>query len=136
VITSATGSLAPLGSITWTGLQFPNLATGEDNGTFTITFPNTDTLVGNLHNQRDLSSPPNASGLTQILNVTGGTGAFVWYNGTLTGGGTINLVGRTFSTAGSGTLNTTPEPGSIALLALGLLCLVAYRTHKGLGSDN
>src|SRR3954454_11802383 len=53
VITSATGALVPLGSMTWTGLQFPNPATGEDKGTFTITFANGDTLVGTLHNQRD-----------------------------------------------------------------------------------
>jgi hypothetical protein len=84
VITSATGALVPLGSVTWTGLQFPNPATGEDNGTFT-------------------------------------------------GVSTGNLVGRTFSTSGSGTLNTTPEPGSIGLLALGLLCLVGC-SKQGLRS--
>ncbi len=63
----------------------------------------------------------------QVLDVTGGTGAFIWYNGTLTGNGVLNLLARQESTSGSGTLNTTPEPSAISLLPIGLLCLVAYR---------
>jgi hypothetical protein len=125
IIGSGIGSLSPPGSITWTGLNYINLTTGENNGTFTMTFANGDTLVGTLQEQDDLSSPPTVP-FTQILNVTGGTGAFLWYNGTLTGGGTIDLGAGTFSTAGSGTLNTTPEPGSVVLLLIGLVCLVAY----------
>ncbi|MFL6463485.1 MAG: PEP-CTERM sorting domain-containing protein [Bryobacteraceae bacterium] len=126
IIGSGTGSLSPLGSMKWTGLNYINLTTGENNGTFTIAFANGDTLVGTLHEQDDLSSPPTVP-FTQVLNVTGGTGSFLWYNGTLTGGGTINLAAGTFSTAGSGTLSTTPEPGSVALLLVGLVCLVTYR---------
>jgi hypothetical protein len=87
---NATGSLLPLGSITWRDLLFPDLTTGAGSGTFTMTFANGDTLFGNLCEQLDLSSPPNAP-FTQIIDVTGGTGAFLWYNGTLTGGGTGNL---------------------------------------------
>lgn len=130
---NGTGSLVPLGSMTWSDMSFPNLATGANAGTFTMTFANGDTLVGTLHEQLDLSSPPTAVPFTQTLDVTGGTGAFFWYNGTLTGNGTANLIAGPFSVSGSGTLNTTPEPGSLALLPLGLLCLVACR-NRVLGS--
>ncbi|HSU31536.1 MAG TPA: PEP-CTERM sorting domain-containing protein [Bryobacteraceae bacterium] len=130
---NGTGSLVPLGSMTWRDMSFPDLATGANVGTFTMTFANGDTLVGALHEQLDLSSPPTAAAFTQTLDVTGGTGSFFWYNGTLTGSGTANLVAGPFSVSGSGTLNTTPEPGSLALLPLGLLSLVAYR-NRALGS--
>jgi hypothetical protein len=107
-------------------MGFPNLATGVLTGTFTMTFAN-GTLFGNLFEQGDFSAPPTAVPVTQTLEVTGGTGAFLWYNGTLTGGGTLNFTTGALSPSGSGTLNTTPEPGAIALLPIGLLCLVAYR---------
>ena len=128
LIGNVTGSLVPLGSITWRDMIFPNLATSTGEGTFTMTFGNGDTLFGSIHEQLDFSFPPDAIPVTQILDVTGGTGAFLWYSGRLTGGGTGNFVTGTFFTSGSGTLNTTPEPGSVALLSIGLLCLVAYRS--------
>jgi hypothetical protein len=127
LIGNGTGSVVPLGSVTWTDMGFPNLETGALTGTFTMTFAD-GTLFGNLSEQLDLSAPPNAIPITQIIDVTGGTGAFLWYNGRLTGTGTLNLVTPgPFSPSGSGTLNTTPEPEGIALLPIGLLCLVAYR---------
>ncbi len=129
VIGNGTGSLDPLGNMTWQGINFPNLATGDNNGTFTMTFSNGDTLVGTLHEHDDFSSPPIVP-FTQTLNVTGGTGAFLWYRGTLTGGGTLNLTGPSFSTSGAGTLETIPEPKSIALLVTGLVGFIAYRKRK------
>lgn len=131
LIGNGTGSLTPLnllGSMTWVGLNFPDLATGANQGTFTMTFTDGDTLVGTLHEQLDLAAAPNAD-FTQILTVTGGTGALRWYNGTLTGGGFLNLANSTFSTSGAGTLNTAPEPGSVALLLSGLL-LVAVAAKR------
>jgi len=126
VIGNGTGSVSPLGSMTWEGINFPNLATGDNDGTFTMTFSNGDTLVGTLHEHDDFSSPPIVP-FTQILNVAGGTGAFLWYHGTLTGSGALNLAGPSFSTSGAGTLDTTPEPESVLLLGIGLACLFAYR---------
>jgi hypothetical protein len=125
LIGAGSGSVVPLGDMDWSDRAFPD-PTGAFDGTFTMTFAN-GTLFGNFHGVSDLTSPPTAVGFTQVLNVTGGTGAFVLYNGTLTGNGILNLVTRTESTSGSGTLNTTPEPASIALLPIGLLCLAAYR---------
>jgi hypothetical protein len=128
LIGNGTGSILPLGTLTWRDVAFPNLTTGLLTGTFTATFAN-GTLFGNLFEQADLSAPPNAIPVTQILDVTGGTGAFLWYNGRLTGSGTANFVtGDPATNSGSGTLNTTPEPGSVALLPIGLMGLVAYRS--------
>ncbi len=125
LIGTGSGSLLPLGDMNWSDRAFPD-PSGAFDGTFTMTFAN-GTLFGNFHGLSDLTSPPTAVAFTQVLNVTGGTGAFVSYNGTLTGNGILNIVTRTESTSGSGTLNTTPEPASIALLPIGFLCLTAYR---------
>src|SRR3954469_7295788 len=126
LIGTGSGSIVPLGSMAWSDRAFPNLATGVSTGTFTMTF-NNGTLFGDFRGQTDITTPPTATLLTQVLNVTGGTGAFVWYNGTLTGSGVLNRVTSQESLSGAGTLNTTPEPAAIALLPIGLLCLVAYR---------
>jgi hypothetical protein len=112
--------------MTWVGLNYPDLTTGANHGTFTMTFTGGDTLVGTLQEQLDLAAVPNAD-FTQILIVTGGTGALRWYNGTLTGGGFLNLANGTFSTSGAGTLATVPEPGSVALLPIGLMLLVILK---------
>jgi len=127
LIGNGTGSILPLGAMTWRDMAFVNLATGAVTGTFTATFAN-GSLFGNLFEQADLSAPPTAVPITQTLEVTGGTGAFLWYNGRLTGGGIANLVsGEPSTNTGAGTLNTTPEPESLVFLPIGLMCLVAYR---------
>jgi|SRR5689334_11967597 len=128
---NGSGSIVALGVMTWMDVANVNLATGAVTGTFTATFAN-GTLFGDLFEQADLSAPPTAVPITQTLLVTGGTGAFLWYNGRLTGGGIANLVsGEPSTNSGAGTLNTTPEPAAIALLPIGLLCLVAYRKLGG-----
>lgn len=124
-IGTGSGSLLPLGNMAWSDRAFP-----DGTGTFVMTFAN-GTLFGNFLSFVDFSAPPYALPLTQTLNVTGGTGAFVWYNGTLTGSGVLNTIALTESVSGSGTINTTPEPGSVALVTLGLLCLVAHRIRWG-----
>ncbi|MBV8706028.1 MAG: PEP-CTERM sorting domain-containing protein [Acidobacteriaceae bacterium] len=69
-------------------------------------------------------------GSYNIVTVTDGAVASLWYNGTLTSGGALNLADSTFSTCGSGTLSTTPEPGSVVLLLLGLLLAVPKRRQS------
>ena len=124
---NGTGSIMPLGVMTWRDEANVNLATGAVAGTFTATFAN-GTLFGDLFEQADLSASPTAVPIAQILLVTGGTGSFLWYNGRLTGGGIANLVsGEPSTNSGAGTLSTTPEPGAMTLLPIGLLGLVAYR---------
>ena len=126
LIFNGSGSVVPLGSMTWMDMGFPNLATGTVTGTFAMMFSN-GTLGGNFDEQVDLSSPPDAVQLTQVIHVTGGTGAFLWYNGTLTGSASGSLITGAFSYSGVGTLNTTPEPASIALLPIGAMLFLTYR---------
>jgi hypothetical protein len=130
LIGNGTGAIVPLGNMTWRDVAFVNLATGAVTGTFSATFAN-GTLFGNLFEQADLSAPPTAVPISQTLEVTGGTGAFLWYNGRLMGGGIANLVsGEPSTNTGAGTLTTTPEPRSLVLLPTGLLCFLAYRWRR------
>ena len=126
LIGNATGSLSPLGNVTWSDMVFPDFAAGTGDGTFKMTFTDGDTLFGNLHYVPDFSQFPIAP-ITQFLTVTGGTGALLYYHGTLTGVELSNALDGTFTSSGSGTLETTSEPESIVLLATGLASLVAYR---------
>ena len=124
LIGTATGSLLPLGNVTWSDQIFPNLATGAGDGTFTMTFTDGDTLFGTAHYQGDFSTFPIVP-FTQLLTVTGGTGALLLYHGTLTGLEISDQSNGMFTSSGSGTLDTTPEPASIALLGTGLAALAA-----------
>ena len=126
LIGNATGSLSPLGSVTWSDMVFPDLTTGFGDGTFKMTFADGDTLFGTLHYVPDFSQFPIAP-IAQFLTVTGGTGEFLYYHGTLTGVELSNQLDGTFTSSGSGTLDPVPEPGSLALLGTGLASLLMYR---------
>ncbi len=126
LIGAATGVLFPLGIVAWSDMIFPDLATGTGDGTFQMKFLDGDTLFGTLHYVGDFSTFPIVP-FTQLLNVTGGTGALLFYHGTLTGLEISNQLNGTFTSIGSGTLETTPEPESLVLLGTGLASLLAYR---------
>jgi hypothetical protein len=126
LIGNATGSLLPLGSVTWSDMVFPDLAAGTGTGTFNMTFNDGDTLFGTLLYVPDFSQFPIVP-ITQDLAVTGGTGALLYYHGTLTGVELSSQLDGTFTSSGAGTLDTVPEPGSVVLLATGLASLIAYR---------
>ncbi len=126
LIGSATGSLLPLGNVTWSDMVFPNFATGAGDGTFKMTFADGDTLFGALHEQGDFSTFPIVP-FTQLLTVTGGTGALLLYHGTLTGLLISDQTNGTFTSSGAGTLETTPEPESLILFGTGLASLLAHR---------
>lgn len=131
LIGNATGSLSPLGSVTWSDQVFPDFATGTGEGTFVMTFADGDSLFGTLLYVPDFSQFPIAP-IAQFLTVTGGTGEFLWYHGTLTGVELSNALDGTFTSSGSGALDTSqiPEPESIVLLATGLVSLFAYRNAR------
>jgi len=125
LIGNASGSLFPLGSVTWSDQVFPDLAAGTGTGTFQMTFTDGDTLFGTLLYVPDFSQFPIVP-IAQFLTVTGGTGALLYYHGTLTGVELSNQNDGTFTSSGSGTLDTTPEPGSFVLLGTGLASLIVY----------
>jgi len=94
-----------------------------------MTFTDGDTLFGTLHYQGDFSTFPIVP-FTQLLTVTGGTGALLLYHGTLTGIELSNQSNGTFTSSGAGTLETTPEPESVVLFGTGLASLLAYRSGR------
>jgi hypothetical protein len=126
LIGNATGSLLPLGSVTWSDKVFPDLAAGTGDGTFAMMFTDGDMLFGTLHYVPDFSQFPIVP-IAQVLTVTGGTGALLYYHGTLTGVELSNQIDGTFTSSGAGALETTPEPASLALLGTGLASLLMYR---------
>jgi len=127
LIGNGTGAVLPLGNMTWMDMAFPNLETGAITGIFTMTFAN-GSLFGNLAEQADLTAPPTAVPITQRITVLGGTGSLLWYNGVITSSGIVNLVADVPTAySGGGTLNTTPEPGSFALLPFGLAGIYLIR---------
>jgi hypothetical protein len=129
LIGTATGSLVPLGSVAWDDMVFPDLTSGTGDGTFKMTFTDGDTLFGTLHYVPDFSMFPIVP-ITQLLTVTGGTGALLYYHGTLTGLELSNQNDGTFTSSGGGTLDTVPEPESMVLLGTGLASLLAYRKRS------
>jgi hypothetical protein len=101
---------------------FPDLAAGVGDGTFKMTFADGDTRFGIAHYVPDFSVFPIVP-ITQLLTVTGGTGAFLDYHGILTGLELSDQTNGTFTSSGAGTLDTVPEPDSIVLLGTGLASL-------------
>jgi hypothetical protein len=107
-----------------------DVTTGLDQGVFTMTFANGDTLSGNIAevDSADLLAN-NIGAFTQTLTFTGGTGEFVGASGSTSGGGLVGDNG--FTTSGSGTLTaagvSAPEPASVALILGGLVVMVARR---------
>ncbi len=109
-----------------------NLTTGLNNGTFTMTFADGDTLAGTLFENDQQVNIATATGpITQILTFTSGTGMFAGVSGTTTSTG--SLTGGAYSLTGSGFLSApallTPEPQSW-LLAFTGLALFATRLRK------
>jgi hypothetical protein len=127
---SGSGTLTPLGVMTWSDRGFLDSTGTAFSGTFSMTFAN-GTLFGNLGETIDRSGGLTSILVDQRMDVTGGTGAFLWYNGLITASGTINAIanaGALFT--GAGTLNTAPEPASFLLAAPALAGLWFMRRKK------
>ena len=121
---AATGTLDPAHP-TWNPATLVtsdalDLSTGLDNGTFSLTLANGETLSGLLfEDDTKVDLATDMGPFTQLLTFTGGTGEFLGVTGSLSGNGTITPDG--YTVAGSGFL-TAPglvavsEPGSMALM--------------------
>lgn len=109
-----------------------NLNTGINNGTFTMTFANGDTVTGTLYENDQLVNINTATGpITQTLTFTSGTGMFAGISGSTNSTG--SLLNGAYSLTGSGSLTApalvTPEPQSL-LMAFGGLALFTTRLRK------
>ncbi len=104
-----------------------DLTNGLNNGSFSMTFANGDTLFGGLFENDSAVLATNTGPFTQTLTFKGGTGDFAGATGSVSGGGLIGTTG--FTTSGSGTLDApaVPEPASTALLLSGLAFLIVRR---------
>jgi hypothetical protein len=104
-----------------------DITTGLNNGSFSMTFANGDTLAGNLFEDDSAVVATNTGPFTQTLTFTGGTGEFAGATGSVSGGGLVGSTG--FTASGRGTVNAPaiPEPASVVLIFGGLLVMVASR---------
>ena len=137
---SATGSVDefnPVVNAAWNPVTFDtkdtlDLSTGLDNGIFTWSFANGDTLTGTMfEDDTTMNFATNTGPFLQNLTFTGGTGAFAGVPQDHFGQRVADR--PTFTITGSGTL-TAPgltaisEPGSMPLMVGGLLAMfLRYR---------
>ena len=138
---SATGSVDefnPVVNAAWNPVTFDtsdvlDLSTGLDNGTFTWSFANGDTLTGTMfEDDTAVNFATNTGPFLQNLTFTGGTGAFAGATGSSSGNGF--LTAPTFSISGNGFLTAeklvaVPEPGSMSLM-FGCLLIMFLRYRR------
>ena len=138
---SATGSVDefnPVVNAAWNPVTFDtkdvlDLSTGLDNGTFSWTFANGDTLTGTMfEDDTAVNFATNTGPFLQNLIFTGGTGEFTGVSGSSSGNGF--LTAPTFSISGSGFLTaeklvSVPEPGSMSLM-VGCLLIMFLRYRR------
>jgi hypothetical protein len=108
---SATGTAAQLGQYSATYTPVVDLLTGAAAGTFTIIAANGDELSGTFTGQ-GVPAGPDASNITEIFTITGGTGRFAAATGTIIIQRTLTFTGpTTASSVGSlsGTINLNQE---------------------------
>jgi hypothetical protein len=136
---STTGSVDefnPVVNAAWNPVTFDtkdtlDLFTGLDNGTFTWTFANGDTLSGLMfEDDTAVDLMTDIGPFLQMLTSTAGTGEFAGVTGSSSGTGFLSA--PTFALSGSGFLTapglvSAPEPGSIALFGGFLFAALRYR---------
>ena len=122
---SATGTVDPFSAtfnpVTFVTADALDLTTGLDQGTFTWTFKDGDTLSGLMfEDDTGVDFSTNTGPFKQTLTFTGGTGAFAGVTGSGSGNGLIAPTG--YSLTGKGMLNgvaAVPEPATWAMFLVG-----------------
>jgi hypothetical protein len=142
---SATGSVDefnPVVNAAWNPVTFDtkdtlDLSTGLDNGIFTWSFANGDTLTGTMfEDDTAVNFATNTGPFLQNLTFTGGTGAFAGATGSTSGSGL--LTAPTFTITGNGLVTapglvSVPEPGSLSLmLGAGIFAAIALRRKRAI----
>jgi hypothetical protein len=112
---------------------------GFFNGLFTFDFGDGRTLFGTYSGTIALPLPPAVgapAGITELLTITGGTGALAGARGAITAtGAETENADNTFNLHlnMSGTVSTAPEPGTVLLCATGL-CIVGLGARRRHGA--
>lgn len=119
--------------VTYSDESVLDLTTNLLNGSFTLTFADGDTVIGNIFEDDTVvdTSATQTGPFSQTLTFAGGTGGFAGATGFVSGEG---FLGTTiFSVSGSGTINTpaVPEPAPAALLLGGLALISVKRWRRG-----
>ena len=105
-----------------------DFATAQSSGLFSFSFANGDKLTGLFAEDDSAVIATNTGPFTEMLTITGGTGAFVGASGFALGSGVIGETGYTVH--GSGKVSgpgVVPEPASIGFFCEGLLAMAASR---------
>jgi PEP-CTERM motif len=103
-----------------------NMATGAGTGTNVFTAANGDRLFGSFSVQIVPTAVPGTVDLLGLTTFTGGTGLFAGATGSADFSGTAVFTSPTTALASlnfDGSVAVVPEPGSLALMALGLSAL-------------
>jgi hypothetical protein len=122
--------------ISYTDLSVLDFTTNLLNGSFTLSFADGDTLTGNVFEDDSTvdASPTQTGPFSQILTITGGTGAFAGATGSLSGQGFLGTTDFTVSGSGAIDASAVPEPASATLL-LGGLALVVTGAWRPVGKS-
>jgi hypothetical protein len=128
------------GAFTATANNCVNRTSGSFfNGLFTFDFGGGRTLFGTYSGTIALPLPPVVgapAAISELLTITGGTGAFAGAGGVLTAtGAETENADNTFNLHlnMTGTVSTAPEPGTVLLCATGL-CIVGVGARRRRGA--
>jgi hypothetical protein len=126
VTIAGTGTSTPFNFTTLSGTYslFPNVTVTDGQGILSDGAGNS--LISTFDADEDFIDPIHGT-LSQVFTIAGGTGLFAGVTGFAVGTGTFAVTGPTTATF-TETLQSVPEPGSLALLtSIGMVSLFGLR---------